>query len=521
MSFVPWPLCVTGWRMAAASAAARAERGRVVGNSNDLYGGAALVTGASSGLGEAFARKLASLGLDLILVARREERLNQLAEELKANHGIRTLVVVQDLVAPDAVSAVESQIQDAGWEVGLLVNNAGFGSYGAFEDLEEASETRMVELNSRVPVALTRRFVPGMVARGRGGVIIVASMAGYQPVPYLATYGATKAFDLSFAEALWAELKPQGVDVLALCPGYVDTGFQAVAGVEDMPVHGAVLTPDAVVECAMDALGSKPSVVPGVRNKVLSFMPRVLPRAFVARAAANVYRPKEGKSAGGVQQHGGVTPASGRFQKDLGRMLLVFFAAVLIDLVVISLMTGKFRFWFPNWIDPAWETRADAWVIYSQSYIAGILLIPFMLHAVDRSFLAHRLAGAWRGLVWAIGLGAFVFVLWWKGNLMADHGKEKEALGWVGLTGILWVFVWTAEAWPKKLGSMTSRAVLRTLLMGISAFFLVMAVLDPVFQVAVQELPWSSGLIIEVSFFIPAGLTLAYIARRLGKRTTD
>ena len=256
------------------------------------FGGAALVTGASSGFGEQFALQLARAGQDVILVARREALLNKLAETIEGTYGVRTLVLCQDLTTDDAPDCLESRVEEAGWKVGLLVNNAGYGFYGEFIEADESSEAGMVDLNCRALVTLSRRFAPGMVARGKGGIIMVASMAAYQPVPYLATYGATKAFALSFGEALWAELKPHGVDVLALCPGYVDTGFQAVANSGSMPKMGNIMTPSEVVEAALEAIGKKPSVVPGARNKFLTLSPRLISRKLSVQATAGLFKPK-------------------------------------------------------------------------------------------------------------------------------------------------------------------------------------------------------------------------------------
>jgi short-subunit dehydrogenase len=231
--------------------------------------------------------------MDLILVARRESLLQELGAEIEEAHGVRTLALAQDLTAHDASAQLAHRIREAEWEVGLLINNAGFGSYGDFHTTDEDFEARMVDLNCRAVVSLSRRFLPPMVERGRGAVIVVASMAAYQPVPYLATYGATKAFALSFAEALWAELRDTGVDVLALCPGYVDTGFQAVADSASMPKLGAVLTPTQVVQTALKSLGRKPSVVPGVQNKLLAFSTRLGSRRFVATSTAKMMKPSD------------------------------------------------------------------------------------------------------------------------------------------------------------------------------------------------------------------------------------
>ena len=245
-------------------------------------------------------------------------------------------------------------------------------------------------------------------------------------------------------------------------------------------------------------------------------MPRILPRGFIAKAAGRAFRPKErsARPAPASRDSGG---DDGGFQRDVCRLLLAFFSVVLIDVIVISLMTGRLRFWFPNWLDAQWETRPDAWVIYSQSYIAGILFIPLLLSSVDRSFLKRRWSTSARTLLWGVALSAFAFILWWKGNLMADHDKELEALGWVALTGLVYGLIVVAEGLPRRIAGLSRRGLMVKLLTGVSGFFLVMAVLDPVFQIGVQGLAWSSGLTIEVAFFIPAGILLAFVARRLGR----
>ncbi len=478
---------------------------------SDRYGGAALVTGASSGFGEAFARALAARGMDVVLVARRKEKLDALATELQAQHSITATVLAQDLTAPDADTALLAQVDAAGIEVGLLVNNAGFGNYGAFLDQDPGSEAGMVDLNCRAVLAMTHRFARPMVDRGRGGVIIVASMAGFQPTPYLSTYGATKAFDLMLAEALWAELKPLGVDVLGLCPGYVETGFQAVADAGEMPVHGSVLSSEEVVTAALDALGVQPSIVPGVLNKLLTFGGRLAPRSFVAQSAMRLNRPKDAPKTNPPSRPDSDT---GHFQRDMMRMLVTFFSVVLVDLIVVSLLTGKLRFWFPVWINPNWETDPNAWIIYSQSYFAGIFFIPLLINAVNRDFIRPR-GGPWSAVLWGAAAAVFAFILWWKGGLMLQHHKQWEALGWLALSGLLWSLVLVAEGLPARMAAISRRRLLRGLMFGIAVFFLVMAVLDPLFQIVIQKMSWSSGLIIEVGFFIPAGLGLMWLHRRL------
>jgi hypothetical protein len=210
----------------------------------------------------------------------------------------------------------------------------------------------------------------------------------------------------------------------------------------------------------------------------------------------------------------------GRFQRDLFRMLMVFGAIALIDVAVVSCLTGKLRFWFPVWIDPSWETNPNAFVTYSQSYFAGIFFIPVLVRMVDREFLSNA-GQAVRGVFWAVGLAAFAFILWWKGGLMVEHHKHLEGLGWAFLTIILWFGAVIAETVPRKVAAMSRMALLQKLLYGVAGFFLVMAVVDPVVQIAVQGLGWSTGLLIEVGFFIPAGIALFYVAQRMNRRVAS
>ncbi len=206
-----------------------------------------------------------------------------------------------------------------------------------------------------------------------------------------------------------------------------------------------------------------------------------------------------------------------RFGRDVARMLLVFFTVAAIDVVALSLLTGELRLWFPMWLDPAWNTNPDAWVVYSQSYIAGIAFIPFVVYIVDRDFLGRGSVGL-RAALWIVSLGTLGFIGWWKGGLMVEHGKELEAVGWICLTVILFALVCAAEFLPARVAQMGRLALLRGLMLGVAVFFLVMAVLDPVMQVAVQQTSWSTGLLIEVGFFVPAGLALLLLSRRLKSR---
>ena len=249
----------------------------------ERYGGWALVTGASSGLGECYAEALAERGFPLLLVARRAERLEDLAAKLRKERGVDVEVVVLDLADPAAADRVAAAAGDR--EVGVLVNNAGFGFSGRFADGDPAADARMVQLNCGTVVALTHRFLPPMLRRGRGAVIVVASLAGHQPTPWFAVYGATKAFDLAFAEALWSELRGTGVDVQALCPGSTRTEFSVRAHISRPPDGD---DPRAVVEEGLRRLGRGPSVVTGLGNKCAALLHRFLPRGVVANATGAV-----------------------------------------------------------------------------------------------------------------------------------------------------------------------------------------------------------------------------------------
>ncbi len=259
----------------------------------ERFGGAALVTGASSGIGEALAWALAARGMDIVAVGRREERLLALKAAVEARHAVRVEALVSDLAAPGAPQALASTLRERGLEVGLLVNNAGFGSYGPFIEQSPERQAAMVNLNCRAPVELTHALLPAMLARGRGGLVFVSSTAAFQPTPFFATYGATKAFSLMFAEALWAELEPRGIEVLALAPGLTRTGFQAIAGSEELRAPGRPATPEEVALTALRALGARPTAIHGWLNWLAASAVRLMPRALVARAARRFSAPRE------------------------------------------------------------------------------------------------------------------------------------------------------------------------------------------------------------------------------------
>lgn len=247
------------------------------------YGGWALVTGASAGLGEQFALQLAAAGLPVVLVARRADRLEALAARIRKEHGVEALVVGDDLSDPAATERIAAAVGTR--EVGVLVANAGFGFSGPFVEGDAAEDARMVALNCAAVVAQAHRFVPPMLARGRGAVVVVASLAAFQPTPWFAVYGATKAFDLAFAEALRSELRGSGVDVIALCPGSTKTEFSIHAHM-DRPPDGD--DPGAVVAECLSRLGRTPSVVTGFGNKIAALAHRFLPRGMVAETTGRV-----------------------------------------------------------------------------------------------------------------------------------------------------------------------------------------------------------------------------------------
>lgn len=250
------------------------------------YGDWALVTGASSGIGREFARLLAAQGLNCILVARREDRLKDLQEELEKHHGVSCRTLACDLTEPGAVDTLAAAVEDV--PVGILVNNAGFGHSGAFFDRDPKRLEDMVLLNCLVPVRLTRAFLPAMVSRGSGAMVMVSSLLGFIACPFDAVYGATKAFDLSLGEALWAELRGSGVDVVTLCPGPTKTEFFAVDGLkleQARRMERFASSPEAMARLALDRLGKKPTTAPFL-SWLTSFTVRFAPRRLVVALTA-------------------------------------------------------------------------------------------------------------------------------------------------------------------------------------------------------------------------------------------
>jgi hypothetical protein len=249
----------------------------------ERYGGWALITGASAGLGAEFARALARGGISCALSARREDRLRALASELTRSYQVETRVIPADLADPAEVDRLADAVGDL--DVGILVNNAGFGYAGRFEKLDLGRLRAMIEVNCAAPVALTSRLLPKLRARKRGAIVITGSVAGRIPMPLHGVYSATKAFDLLFGEALAVELAEQGIDVLVLEPGPTATEFQAVAG---EVAHGGEPAAD-VVTVALEALGRQPSVVSGWKNWLRAvWATRLFPRPLIAQVARDV-----------------------------------------------------------------------------------------------------------------------------------------------------------------------------------------------------------------------------------------
>lgn len=246
----------------------------------------ALITGASSGIGLELARIHAARGGDLVIVARRGEELEVLAGQLRSAHGTDVVVIAQDLALPSAARDLYKNVQDRGIEIDFLINNAGFGGHGLFYERDLARERAMIQLNVITLVELTHLFLTGFVARGSGRVLNVASMAGFIPGPLQAVYYATKAFVLSFSEAIANELEDSGVTVTALAPGAVATGFAEVADVGDLRAwERSVASPKDVAAYGYQAmLDGKVVAVPGFANRFLiHFVRRLIPRGIVTR----------------------------------------------------------------------------------------------------------------------------------------------------------------------------------------------------------------------------------------------
>ena len=246
----------------------------------ERYGPWAVITGASAGIGAEFALRVAERGINVVLVARRRDRLEELASTIEDMFRVEARVAPADLTSRDVVEVLQPALADI--EIGLLINCAGFGSCGPFLDMDVSVQESMINLNCRAPMLLTHEVVQGMRERGRGGVIFVSSVNAFSAARGMANYNATKAYDLLFAEGLAEELRSYGVDVQALCPGGILTEFHQVAGLDPRklgPLAPLVFVrPASVVAASLGTLGRRVTVIPGVLNKLMVLAMRLLPR---------------------------------------------------------------------------------------------------------------------------------------------------------------------------------------------------------------------------------------------------
>ncbi|MEU8935675.1 SDR family oxidoreductase [Streptomyces sp. NPDC048409] len=255
-------------------------------------GTCALITGASSGLGAEFARQWAARGADVVLVARRLDRLESLAAELERDHGVTATPVAADLSRHGAGQALREQLDSRGIRIQTLINNAGFGSHGAFLEQDPDQIARMIQLNVGAVADVARAFLPHLTADGRGALVTVASTAAYQPTPAMAVYGATKAFVLSLTEALAYETRDSGLRVLAVSPGPVETEFFDVVGTRDAAV-GNVAAPADVVTATRKALErhrTPPSMIAGLGNRMSARAAQLAPRRLTLRIAGRALK---------------------------------------------------------------------------------------------------------------------------------------------------------------------------------------------------------------------------------------
>jgi uncharacterized protein len=252
----------------------------------------ALITGASSGIGECFARALAARKQNLVLAARSRAKLVALAEELHSKHSVHVIPLDADLSVPTAASTLAGRLADENIKIDLLINNAGFGARGEFWKLPLDRQQEMLRLNIFAVVELTHRLLPPMIERRRGGIINVSSTAGFQPVPYTSVYASTKAFVTSFSMALAEEVRPYRIKVVTLCPGGTKTNFFVAGDYKKRTMPGGLQAAEEVVADALRALDRKGGlVVPRLVNKLTVFSLRVAPRSAVSRVSARLFRP--------------------------------------------------------------------------------------------------------------------------------------------------------------------------------------------------------------------------------------
>jgi len=264
--------------------------------------GAALITGASGGIGYELAKLFARDGHNLLLVSRDGAKLEQVAREIKAAHRVRCTIFAGDLAVPGSPDALYAEIKKAPFDIEVLVNNAGFGSLGPFHERPLEEQLEMIQLNVTSLAHLTRLVLPEMVTRGRGRVVNVASIAAYQPGPFMAVYYATKAFVVSFSEAIANELHGTGVKVTAICPGPTTTGFGKRAGAESSNLFQKRMTMDAAAVARIGYEGMKRNktvVITGGKNRLLVLGSRLVPRRLSANIARSLNEPRIRRSAHG------------------------------------------------------------------------------------------------------------------------------------------------------------------------------------------------------------------------------
>lgn len=252
-----------------------------------------LITGASSGIGAEFARQLAARGMHCVLVARREDRLQALAQELEGAHGTRCEIVPADLAKPNAGRELLAEVSRRGIAVELLVNNAGFGLVSSVEETDVGQALELIQVNVVGLTELTLLAAQEMVQRGHGGIINIGSIASFQPIGYMGVYSASKAYVLHFSEALWAELQTHGVTVTTLCPGTTRTAFFDRSGVPGWAERNRGQDVETVVRTGLEAFDAKrPYVVSGWSNYIMSLAVRLATRATVVKASMSVFRPR-------------------------------------------------------------------------------------------------------------------------------------------------------------------------------------------------------------------------------------
>ena len=266
------------------------------------YGTWALVTGASSGIGKALARQLAQKGFNLVLVARREQVLSDLAKELEGQFQVDTRVVASDLAEAGAVRALYDAV--SALDIGLVIPAAGIDEMGRFLDKDYASLERMLTLNIQVPTEIAHVFGQKLAARKRAGIILVSSLFGYQGIPNFAGYAASKAYILTLGETLNVELAKQGIDVLVLSPGLTDTPFSQTMDIDFSKIPMFAQRPETVATTALSALGYKPTVVSGLLNKIYAWENRFIPRSwpvnlfgFLINRAIKAFQSKQNAAA--------------------------------------------------------------------------------------------------------------------------------------------------------------------------------------------------------------------------------